>query len=647
MRPEDFEKKVFSDFKGIYDRGNDDIVPEKYWIDGLNVDFEIGECRTRAGLTPAIPLGYGGGDGKVRRTANFNHPNGVITLILDDAGNLYTFSNRLGDGATTPRMTVTDAKDFSALQMLGKIFISFHNGKTGLTGESLKVFIPAVLAANDEFRNAAGVAPTAVSPMIAVDGTPGSVLAGNYLIAVAFQTTSGHYTVPGPLIASIFSPTFYVAPGGLKINLSNIPVGPAGTAKRQILITEPNLTEYFFLPEEFGGVINDNTTTVAALNFNSITDLQDSADYLFDLLPAIPAGVGLQDFNGRLAVWGEAADTSIVRFSNIGEPEAFDAVDNIVIVNKDSGAPLRNGLVIRNVFYACTEKGVHGVVDNEDIPSNWKPIAIDQNVDVPSHGVASFFSQSGVKFVRDWSLIVDRSGILYMDGSIKKPPITDAINDIWQRINFQFYHRIQLVVDERRHKVYCSLPLDTSEEINTILMGDYNVCSGKVPNVDGIKWVIWTLHPAAVTRGATDISMTTVSPEVSPTLKVGSVSGGGKIWRFDESNAGKDDSDTYNVVSYIQTAQLFWIPGYIHTFAGVSIRISGEGIVLPVVKGLDDQFPVELANFQLEPLTGKTKLIKCNFQHEKATFIIAVRYGKFIVGDMIVYGKPTFPMRPA
>ena len=455
MRVQDYQDKSFSDFYGLYDRGDTSQVPENHFSDCLNVDYEIGECKTRAGLSTSITLGYGAGNGKVRRFTNFITTVGVITLILDDSGNLYTFSNRTGDTATTPRLTVALATDFSAIQFLGKIFISFHDGKNGLLGVNVKVFIPAVLVGNDEFRDAAGLAPTAGSAMIAANGAAGNVGAGNYKIAVAYITTSGYVTNPGPKIASVFTPTSYTAPGTQTIDLSNIPLGPAGTAKRQIIITKPGGAEYFFITSTDGGIINDNTTTTTNLHFNSLTGLVDSADFLFDQLESIPASLGLQDYNSRLGYYGEKANPSIVRFSFPGEPESVDAIDGIVVVSKDDGFEIRNAFVGRNIFYICKDLGMYAILDNSDVPSTWPaPSAIDRSVSVPVHGVASFFSTSGVKFARGWTLFADRSGILYHDGSIRKPPITDKINGIWQRVNFEQYHKIVLAVDERAHKIY-------------------------------------------------------------------------------------------------------------------------------------------------------------------------------------------------
>src|SRR5438093_1165337 len=120
MRLEDYKRKVFEDFYGLYKCGEADQIPEDHFSDCLNLDYDIGEWKTRPGLSPAINLGYGDGNGKVRRFIAFAGVNDVplIVLILDDSSNLYVWSTRKGDTVKTPLITVPGAVDFSAIQML-------------------------------------------------------------------------------------------------------------------------------------------------------------------------------------------------------------------------------------------------------------------------------------------------------------------------------------------------------------------------------------------------------------------------------------------------------------------------------------------------------------------------------------------------
>jgi len=644
VRLEDYRKKTFEEFLGLYDRGANEQVPLDHFSDSLNIQHDIGEWKTRPGLSTAITLGYGGGSGAVLRFANFLEPN--ITLILDGSGNLYTFSTRTGDTAATARITVTDATDFSAIKMLGKIYIAFHNGQLGLSGTNLKVFIPHdTTVASDEFRDAAGLAPAASGAIVAADGIAGVINAGTYKIAVAYETTSGFITIPGPEIASVFTPTTDVAPGSKKINLSVIPTGPSGTAKRHILITKAGLSEYFFLGSAFGGIIADNSTTTATINFDDTTDLVASADYLFDLLETIPAPLALQDYASRLVMGGENSNPSILRVSLPGEPESVDSIDGIINVNKDDGFQIRNLSIVRSVLYAWKNLGVFAIRDNGSVPSEWgKPNPIDQNVNTTIHGVGEFFNLAGIRMARDWSLVADRSGILLFDGVVRKPPITDKINDIWQNLSFGSYHKLVLVIDEQTHKIYCAIPTGTSSANDTLLVGDYNSCLGKIPEYLKIKWSIWTFKPGGTLKQPTELGLIFLSGDTTPTLKLGSATGGGAIWALDPTQTG--DAGTA-IESYFETSLLYWNQGIVHFFTAARLSITGTGTLLVTIRGKGNVLTGTLPSITLASAPGVEQLVRFNFQNERARLKFRLTTGNFVVSKLEVFGKPIYSMRPA
>lgn len=665
MRLEDYKTKEFTEFSGLYDRGDEENCPEGYFTDCLNVDFEIGECKTRKDIVSSIVLGYA--SGKVRRFRSFNTSKGVITLILDEAGNIYTYSTRTGDSATTPRLTQSSplATDFDAIQMLGHIYIGFSDGNNGLLGVNLKIFIPGTIPGTDEFRDAAGHAPLLSetgggSGLGFADAGAGvnKMLGGEYYIAISYITTSGYISPPG-----LLDPTYFIASStgvsqDTKKTISNIPIGPTGTAKRQILITKvghPDWTPtsspagfnggmagFYFLASPFGGLINDNTTTTATIDFNSVTDLIDSADYLFDQLPLIPAPVGFNNFGGRLAVYGMKSDPNIIQFSTIGQPEAIDGVDSIVIVNKDDGFELRNSLVMRNIFYACTQLGIYAIVDNDDIPATWRPLPIDRSTNTPSHGIAVF--TSGVKFAGTWTLLVDHSGILLLDGSVHKPAITDNINDLWQRINKDYYHKIVLAIDEHKQKLYCSIPIDSATENNVLLVGDYNKCQGKIPNYKQIRWSIWTPKPNGSVRGITDLGLLILTGSTNAILRLGSISGGGKIWMLSDTSTGQDEGTDFE--SFFTTSLLAWVTGYIHTFNATHIRMVGAGQLLSTISGVDEILTGSLPNYNLSTAPGRDKILRFSFENERAKLKFQMVSGKFTISYLKVYGNPKYQMRP-
>lgn len=579
MRLEDYEKITLSKFKGLWSRGQADTCPLDYFLAALNVIYNDGEVRTREGLSAGPSLGYA--NGRVLRFQNIFSTVGpnVITLILDDAGKLYTYSARAGDNATTARLTVAGATDFVAIQMLGKIYIAFSNGLAGLSGVNLKVFIPhATTITSDEFRDAGGAAPS--TGLAAADGAASTLMnAGDYQITYCYITTSGHYTIPA-------TPITYTSPGAVKISASSIDNGPSGTAGKQILITKAGETEFFFLPSEFGGVINDNTTTTATLDFDDTTDLVDSADYLFDQLAIIPAPLNLDEYHACLITMGEIApNDSIIRASRPGEPESFDAVDGVKTISKDDGFTCKASTQLRDILYIHKSLGVRAVQDNGDIPANWYDYPIDESINTGPHGISEFFNMASIKQARDWYLTADKSGIVLNDGSFRKPPVTFAIDDIWQTLNFNYFHKAVLVVDEQKHRIYCAIPRGSSTDNDILLMGDYSVCRGFIPDAT-TQWAVWELKPGGAVKKPTAIGLAAMvsGTDTVPVLFMGSSDGGAKIWRLDPDETTDDGTA---IESYIETSLLLVTEGYVNLFAAVRLRITGTGNLEVTIAGED------------------------------------------------------------
>lgn len=594
MRLEDYERKVFEDVGGLYQKGEEDNTPQDHFTDSLNVHHEISEWRTRDGLSSSIILGY---QGNVRRFAFFND----IILILDDNGNLYTYSARAGDTATTPIINVPGAVDFSAIKILGKIFIAFHDGQFGLNGVNLKLFIPdSTIIANDIIRDAAGLAPISATPIVAVDGAGGLVNAGTYKIAVVYITNTGFITQPGPKIAGVFTLTSYVAPGAKKINISNIPTGPAGTSQRQIVITKAGLTEFFFVASAQGGVINDNVATTVTINLDDTTDLVASADYLFDLLEAIPAPLALHVYAGRLFTAGELNNSSILRGSLVGDVESFDQTTGIYFVHKDDGFTIRNLFQMRNTLYIWKNLGTWYVTDNGNDPSEWpEASSFDENVGIPIHGIAEFYNNADVRIARDWTIVADRSGLLLFDGVLRKPQLTNKIGKLWGKINFTYFHKITIVVDDQRHKIYCSIPTSYSTEANTFLCGDYSLCPGKIPESTQIKWSKWDIKPCGSSRRITALGLFNYSPDVVPMLKIGSIDGTGRIYTLDPDVTTDDGQD---IESYFESSLLFWEPGHVHTFTALRLRVIGSGTIVNSIRGEDNVNQTSIPSIALSAL---------------------------------------------
>lgn len=553
----EYRKKPMNQYMGLYSRGDDDDVPSNHFQQCQNIEFFPGSCRTRKGSSTRYT--FTGGSDRTRyfefatSTIQSNIP---IIFSMDSSGNFYQDATLL--------INIPFATDFSAVQFFNKLFITFHDGNVGVG------VVYMWDNENADFREIAGARPAAATPIVAVDGAvtgTDEVEIGTYLIAVAYETDSGFITPPGPLIAGVFTPTSYTAPGGKKINLSNIPTGPANILKRHILITHGDGAEYFFLDSN-GGLIPDNVTTTAVLDFFN-TDLVDSADYLFDVRESVPCGTNINIFASRLVISGfDDPDESLCRFSQSGDPETFDQTVENVIINKDDGYNIRTMGQIRDQFYLYKDVGVYVTNDNGDDPSNWDVFTVEKAIgaaNVRALSTVSATSMTGAH--HDMHLIADKSGLYLNTGLLNFPDITFKVNDYWKSsIDFT---KVDPFIDAKNKRVYILGGTD-----GTMLVGDY----AEGIDAQAIKWSIWKLPNSITTAAILDIA-TGGNPEFT------FMTTGLNIYHFDSTldldygNAVIDSPITFGGISFIE--------GYINMLAALKARVTGNGVLRISVIGYD------------------------------------------------------------
>src|SRR4030095_3498321 len=242
---------------------------------------------------------------------------------------------------------------------------------------------------------------------------------------------------------------------------------------------------------------NDNTTTSVTISFYD-ADLLEDASHLIDNFAEIPAGVGLTTYNGRLAIWANFTDISLIYLSAPEEPEAIDQVDGQLIMPLD-GNPVTNAQEFRNVFYGFKKTRTMAWTDNGDVPSTWEGTWIDQGIGASVHGIATVLDSGGVNI--DYLLVVDWSGILIFNGSYSRPELTWKIQDFWYSLARNDFANIQIMNDSLTQIVYMTLP------DKRMLMGDYK--NGLNPK--DIRWAKWSF----------DIETTTITLIDTNTLVIG------------------------------------------------------------------------------------------------------------------------------
>ena len=543
-------------FKGLYANGLDDAVPPGYFIDSLNTQFEQIEVRTRDGFLKDFTLP------NIRRFFVYKRLNETSRyLILDTAGNLWDSLY------PTPLATNAAWVDFSALNYLNRAYITFHDRVSGISGTVIQVYEGA---GPGTLRPAGGAPPIGFTLNCSMSTNSGDLGLGTYLVAVCYETASGFITAPGPEIFGVVD-----SPGGFKLNVDNIGIGPAGTVARRILVTKsipPGIWdgnqlgyEFFFCPN--GRIGNNTTTFLHDINFFD-DDLIDSADYLFDSRNTLPCGLGLAIYNNRMALWGVPGYEHYVFFSTAMFVETFDQTGGLLFLDpSDAESSIKNVVDHETSLFIQTQDRTYITVDNGSDPDTWRCDPLDKAIGAEIFSVSKILDSRGTSVKRFFQ--GDSSGIYtYEGGGFRDPPFTNNITDIWFRINKKQFNKVQLVDDPEVKCVYAAVPLDDSTECSHILVGDYynsfNRYGQLVP--DMVRWSFW-LMPWQVSTIVID-----TNHEKETVFKQAGFAG--NIYYQDPSAGPLDDNN--KVPSSIQT-HLYSQSKFVNHFGFLEARVEGVG----------------------------------------------------------------------
>ncbi len=611
------------EFRGLYARGISDTCPPNFFLDCLNVKFAESDVLSRDGLVLNFSLS------SIVRKFVYKRLNETPRFII------LTSDGKLWDSLYgSPIYSDAAFTDFSMINYNNRAYITPHNRQYGITGKSVLVYDGSGTA-----RLAGGSAPTGFTLGAVESSTSGNCEAGIHLIALAGLTQSGFITVPGPTIFAQVTST-----GGFKIDVSAIPnlgsnyVGCVILATKAIPTTLFNGNqfgyEFFFVP---GALVLTGTTT-ASISFYD-ADLANSADYLFDNLSSIPAGVGIASYNGRIIVWGEQASQHTVRMSNQGDPEVFDGTSGFLTVDpSEAVSGIRNCFEFRKSLIICKSNRIYGTTDNNDSPNTWAVDMVDKSVGTECFGVATVLDARGVN--NDRTFIATLSGLVSYEGLIKRPELTWNIEDVWKRINKAYFNLVQVVDDPVNHRVLISVPLDNATAISHILFGDYSKAYTVYGNLDEtqIKWCPWTFPTAPVSITGDNDSVT-----FAPVIHIALA--GGNVY---DMKAGLTSDFNNAITAYFKTALKALLPGWQHHFGGIKLRCTGSGVLSIDLYGEDNVTHQSVTGITLAASPGYEPDRLINFQNEKMSikFGITLINQYFVVTRVDTYAKPTWLRRP-
>jgi hypothetical protein len=577
-------------FNGLWDRGPDEAVPIDHFSMAQNLKFKPSAFYTREGSILDVACGA------VLRFHVYKITGQASRLLILLNNNSIYDSVNMG----APILTIPGMLDFSMETFFDRAYITPHNGLTGLPGQFVHYYTGSGVA-----RIAGGPGPAVAPPITVVQGGPGKIDKGVHAFAVGFETATGFITPLGGY-------TGLVTAGGKTVEMSNIPIGPAGTIARIIFSTKDvadpatglynwdyGNAEWFFAPN---GRIADNITTSKSLSFFD-ADLVDQADYILEQLSAIPAGVGITSYQGSMVVWGEDANQSTVRISRPGQPESFNAVEGFLQVEPTNGGGVRNCVEFRSSLYILKSQRCYATQATDQEALFWTCPLLDGSIGTECHGIGKIFERNSNTV--DKYLVSSRRGILLFTGNFSEE-LTWKVKDIWNRVTKTHFHRIQVLIDSDAQFVYVSLPLDGSLVTNAVLFGDYT----QGLDSEKIKWSLWSFphNPVSIALDVDDLSKAVIFRYAREDQN---------IYKLDPIS--KNDYNS-TIISAFETGQLpADSKGEVFHHGGVRFRVIGEGNLDLVVTCLDSSQVYNLSAISLQPGPGGYFLRTYNAQSEKIT----------------------------
>jgi len=479
----------------------------------------------------------------------------------------------------------------------------------------------------------------------------GQTQQGTYAINVVYETDTGFISPPAS------SPNLAIqvtaSQDNVSITLINVPTSPLSyvTARYIIVATVDQLGdigEFFFVPDNEGGLINDNTTTSTTLSFY-VTDLVESADNLFNLRARIPAGQNINVYAARLLLLGfQPPDSSLARASNASDPETFDQTLESIIVNKDDGYLLTNDAILNSILYFWKEKGIWSTYDNGSDPVTWDVEPVDDAVGCGFRGLSCVSPPKARGSHANVIAFADDAGLYLFNGAVSNPELTWKVEDLWQTLIDASGLNVLIDIKNKRIIVF-GFDL-VSSLYNLSLVADFS----EGISAQAIKWDVWTYHNncrllSAATGTGTDV--VTILPS-------------GKVVKLDATQQIDyiDGTNTSPINHFATLGGQELEAGQVNIFRAITTKVIGFGLLHTAFIGEGDEDSptpfnrIDLPLVLLDEMTKKELTNTSNFMDEKCYVRFEAQPPNstdpddegayFIISRVILYAQLQFAERP-
>lgn len=346
---------------GLNEKDNPNLLQPNEFQEFTNIGFsDFGLGRQRLGENT---FGRRLGPNRIDGLGIFRPTGKPHEVIIVENGNVWK-SNESGKIDDTALETGLSVGYTSFVELNDLLFIAPSTGRMKKWDGSQITF--------------AGVKPPSNAPDVATTGSGN--LNGSYNYIVTFETST---TESNPSPESVD-----VSPSGEKVELTNIPTSSHNDIKRRIIYRTQDSGSTFFKLKE----INDNTTTSYVDN---ATDSELGIQVERDKgVPPESCNI-TEKYHNTLFCAGDPDNVSRLYFSNLLEPENFDAL-NFIDIQSGRSTPITAMVSTQDQLLVFKENGMSSVTGTD--PSTFSVTDPFQDIGCPgpkavtvSGGTAYFY----------------------------------------------------------------------------------------------------------------------------------------------------------------------------------------------------------------------------------------------------------------
>lgn len=457
------------------------------------------------------------GLGSFRTLAAVGYAASDVLVFLDSAGDLWaenpfpgspingTFIQGIGQiiRLENPDFHIQSNAFLDTAAAYGRIWLTVSDLELGLDSGRRKFYFD--VPSKRFHYDSVGYPNNSVPITTVSSANVGDIEIGTRYAVVMFQTCSAYIT--GFEIAAITKCEITVP--GKKIHLAGIPIAPDPQVTKRVIaftqvgassagpyyyIDEDDFIEGLTAPVDGDGnnitktVIDDNTTTEAFFSFidEYLIGSVDVTEFA-DKGAAFNAKSVMFSKTLRRLIWcGEDDDT--FRISEPDDPETYYKTTGLNQPAQGDGGTAMCAREFRSELYFFKNNGAHLLIDSSLTPAQWRtaqrwdkvgpegPWAIDTDKEF-----LAFAHRSG-PYIFDGSEPIwigyDVSGNLNRDPS-------------WDKINWDYGHKIYVLIDRENQVVKFGVPYGTSTKVNMELIVDYS---------QGWRKLRWSYDDVATTR---------------------------------------------------------------------------------------------------------------------------------------------------